>query len=228
MKQFGYIEQRATSAGQLRFKAIYRSPRDNRRISQTFTDKTQAQTWLNNEQALVQAAQAGLATWTSPADRRKPTHTSPLFHDWATLVYYERLRVGADGRLLAPATLRNKDLAFHRLDAQLGNLRLNQLTARRINTMFDTINLPEHPRYDVYAVLKALMREAVSPSDGSEPVLTRNPVTLLECSATRSWIIVSCSAAIIFSAFLSFTVSDRVVRSSPSVCSAVRCIYMIG
>lgn len=177
-QQFGYIEQRTTATGQARFKAIYRSPLDNRRISQTFPDITQAQTWLNNEHALIQAANAGLATWVAPAERGKPDQTNnPLFHDWATDIYYEKLRVDAQGRPLAPATLRYKDLAFSRLDSQLGAMRLQSITAKTVINMVETSQLPDTPRRTMYALLKAIMNEAVAPNDGSEPLLTRNPCT---------------------------------------------------
>lgn len=173
-QQFGYIEQRTTATGQPRFKAVYRSPIDNHRISKTFPDLHQAQTWLNNENALIQAAKAGFATWAEPRARDV---SNPLFHDWATQVYYERLRADIHGKPLAPASLRKKDLTFCRLDAQLGSLHLRAITPRVINTMLDTCQLKERPLRDMYTLLKALMREAVSPRDGSQPLLERNPCT---------------------------------------------------
>lgn len=176
-RQFGYIEQRTTTTGQARFKAIYRSPVDNRRISQTFPNITQAQTWLNNEHALVQAAQAGLATWVAPIERNKPAASNPLFHDWATKIYYEKLRTDTNGHPLAPATLRYKDLAFNRLDSQLGEKHLQSITTKTVRTMLANSQLPHVPLRTMYGLLKALMNEAVNPSDGSQPLLTRNPCT---------------------------------------------------
>lgn len=177
-KPFGHIYERKRKDGSiLAYRAVYLAPHSSKRVTKDCPTHEQAVSWLQQEQLLVQADQAGISTWTHPRVREGLAH-NPRFHDWAKPYYETHLRQDAYGNLLAPATLRVKDLAFARLDKHFGNVRLQDITPRMVQAMVHQWNGEPTPIRTMYILLHALLRDAANPPDGSAPLIEHNPCTM--------------------------------------------------
>lgn len=176
-RAFGNITIRRRPDGTIRsYRAGYNAPTDGRRVVRDFPTRAKADEWLEREAALDAAHRAGITRWTHPSQReRADRNADATFHQWAGEWYRSRGRYDRHGNPLAPATLRVKDLAFQRLDRHFGRMRMKDITVRDVNRFLDRGLGSATADRNAYILLHRIMREAANPSDGSDPVIQRDP-----------------------------------------------------
>lgn len=176
-RAFGNITIRRRPDGTIRsYRAGYNAPTDGRRVVRDFPTRAKADEWLEREAALDAAHRAGITRWTHPSQRERADRNADVtFHQWAGDWYRSRGRRDRHGNPLAPATLRVKDLAFQRLDRHFGRMRMKDITVRDVNRFLDRGLGSATADRNAYILLHRIMREATNPSDGSDPVIERDP-----------------------------------------------------
>lgn len=176
-RAFGNITIRRRPDGTIRFyRAGYNAPTDGRRVVRDFPTRAKADEWLEREAALDAAHRAGITRWTHPSQRERADRNADVtFHQWAGDWYRSRGRYDRHGNPLAPVTLRVKDLAFQRLDRHFGRMRMKDITVRDVNRFLDRGLGSATADRNAYILLHRIMREAANPSDGSDPVIQRDP-----------------------------------------------------
>lgn len=176
-RAFGNITIRRRPDGTIRsYRAGYNAPTDGRRVVRDFPTRAKADEWLEREAALDAAHRAGIAQWTHPSQRERADRNADVtFHQWAGDWYRSRGRRDRHGNPLAPATLRVKGLAFQRLDRHFGRMRMKDITVRDVNRFLDRGLGSATADRNAYILLHRIMREAANPSDGSDPVIQRDP-----------------------------------------------------
>ena len=176
-RAFGNITIRRRPDGTIRsYRAGYNAPTDGRRVVRDFPTRAKADEWLEREAALDAAHRAGITRWTHPSQRERADRNADVtFHQWAGDWYRSRGRCDRHGNPLAPATLRVKDLAFQRLDRHFGRMRMKDITVRDVNRFLDRGLGSATADRNAYILLHRIMREAANPSDGSDPVIERDP-----------------------------------------------------
>lgn len=176
-RAFGNITIRRRPDGTIRsYRAGYNAPTDGRRVVRDFPTRAKADEWLEHEAALDAAHRAGITRWTHPSQRERADRNADVtFHQWAGDWYRSRGRYDRHGNPLAPATLRVKDLAFQRLDRHFGRMRMKDITVRDVNRFLDRGLGSATADRNAYILLHRIMREAANPSDGSDPVIERDP-----------------------------------------------------
>lgn len=182
-KQWGSITIRRNRRGEAyAVRASYNPPDGSPRIYRDHPTKEAARAWLDREHALVQASLQGFAQWTHP-DQRDPRKKTPS--DGATLLRdfaqdaYPRQRVDREGRLLAAATLRHKDLAYRRIIERFGDRRLDSITTRDVHEWLrDPGFQGREPLRIAYGVLRNLLEDAYNPPEGGRPLIERQPCTM--------------------------------------------------
>lgn len=176
-RAFGNITIRRRPDGTIRsYRAGYNAPTDGRRVVRDFPTRAKADEWLEREAALDAAHRAGITQWTHPSQRERADRNADVtFHQWAGDWYRSRGRRDRHGNPLAPATLRVKDLAFQRLDRHFGRMRMKDITVRDVNRFLDRGLGSAAADRNAYILLHRIMREAANPSDGSDPVIQRDP-----------------------------------------------------
>lgn len=176
-RAFGNITIRRRPDGTIRsYRAGYNAPTDGRRVVRDFPTRAKADEWLEREAALDAAHRAGITRWTHPSQRERADRNADVtFHQWAGDWYRSRGRYDRHGNPLAPATLRVKDLAFQRLDRHFGRMRMKDITVRDVNRFLDRGLGSATADRNAYILLHRIMREAANPSDGSDPVIERDP-----------------------------------------------------
>ena len=176
-RAFGNITIRRRPDGTIRFyRAGYNAPTDGRRVVRDFPTRAKADEWLEREAALDAVHRAGITRWTHPSQRERADRNADVtFHQWAGDWYRSRGRYDRHGNPLAPVTLRVKDLAFQRLDRHFGRMRMKDITVRDVNRFLDRGLGSATADRNAYILLHRIMREAANPSDGSDPVIQRDP-----------------------------------------------------
>lgn len=174
-RTFGSVNGRKRKDGSVgSWRASYTAPDGSGRVTRDFPDRAKAEQWLEREKTLVEAANLGLTVWEHPS-RRAHTVRDVTFHEWAYPWFQEHGCRHADGTPLAPATVRSKTVAYHRLDRRFGRRRMRDITVRDVNRMLDEGFGSRMATRNAYLLLKQIMRDASQPKDGSMPVIDRNP-----------------------------------------------------
>ncbi|RSX49736.1 site-specific integrase [Bifidobacterium castoris] len=175
--RFGGVLEKRRADGSVAYLARYANPkRPGSRVGRLFDTRARAVAWLDDERVRVDMYRRGLADWTAPRERDRAAALSGVtFADWAD-VWMDRWGGRArGGEPLAPATLRRKRLLLRRLKDVFGRVRLDAMDARMVSAWLDGCSLAATPKREAYIMLRAIMRAAVAPPDGSAPLLERSP-----------------------------------------------------
>jgi integrase len=170
--RFGSVVARKNKNGEtVSWRAKYHSPIDGSQVTRSFSSKSTAYAWLDDEHDLVRDHIKGRAAWVHPSQReRRKRGEDTLFREYAWDWYREHGRT-RDGRPLAPATLRYKDLAMLRLDAAFGERALNSISRRDVDGWLASPGFEGRaPLRTAYLLLRSVM--AAAQRDGS---IDRNP-----------------------------------------------------
>ncbi|WP_169172278.1 tyrosine-type recombinase/integrase [Bifidobacterium oedipodis] len=177
---WGSVIARTGPDGRVRsWRASYAHPRiKGRRVWRDFPSDNErlAWIWLEDERRLVEDDARGRAEWTAPADRERAERMrDATFREFAEPWYRDTQR-SRRGRPLAPATMRSKDLAFRRLVDYWGDWRLDRIRPPDIARWLARPGFDgSEPLRRAYCILRAAMREAANPSDGTAPLIERDP-----------------------------------------------------
>ena len=175
--KFGYIEK--TPAGT--WKASYSNPvkGDRKRQKRTFQTKSEARTWLDQEEDYIHQCKKKQVRWQSVKEREdrqaqaeKAARTT--LKDYAT-AYVTDYRL-PDGTPLAPASMRKKREQLRHLSetAPFWTHTLSGITAEEVTSWrnHELQQIDASPRQKTWQLLKAIMKQAVE-----EGIIERNPVT---------------------------------------------------
>lgn len=174
---FGFVTIRRRADGTVSaYRAGYRAPDGSGRVVRDFRNRRDADRWLEHEEELVRAHNAGIRAWTHPS--RRHAGPDPTFHEWAWNWYREHAETKPDGTPLAPATIRKKNLAMRRLDRRFGRREIAGITVDDIRRLLDEGYGSRMATREAYLLLRAIMRDAEQPADGTPPVIRHTPCVL--------------------------------------------------
>lgn len=176
-RRFGGVREKQHTDGTVVHLAYYANPKQpKRRVYRSFDTRARAMAWLDDERIRVDMYRRGLADWTAPKERDRAAAMAGItFADWADQWMDRWGGRTRTGEPLAPSTLRRKRLLLRRLKAVFGRIRLDAVDARMVSAWLDGCDLAATPRREAYIMLRAIMRAAVAPPDGSTPLLERSP-----------------------------------------------------
>ncbi len=140
--QWGTVFPRKNREGKVSsWVARYTSPLDHsKKISKSFPigQKALAYQWLEEEHALVDRAEMGLAQWTPPSERIEREH-GPTFEEYANQWIREYRLV--DGRRAEGATRRNLEADVSHLIRAFGGMEIGKIRRKDLRDWYDA----EHP-----------------------------------------------------------------------------------
>ena len=183
--KFGSVVYRA-DRNSFRAKYTYRGEV----ITKTFKDRLSAQAWLNSERSRVEASEAGIKQWTSPAERKRQEEAlkrrRTLFCDYVTNEFAPTwLNYATDGSELATGSKRkHREYLAHLSHAFFWKYPLTGITPEDINRWLadlDNFNGGATPRKKTFQLLKSIYAKAVA--EGAVP---KSPVTMKAPAVPKS------------------------------------------
>lgn len=182
--KFGSVVARA-DRGTFRAKYKY----NGEVITRTFKDRLSAEAWLNSERSRVEASEAGIKQWTSPAERKRQEEAlkrrRTLFCDYVTNEFAPTwLNYSADGRELAAGSKRkHREYLSHLSHAFFWKYPLTGITTEDINRWLSNLDNfgGTTPRKKTFQLLKSIYAKAVA--EGAVP---KSPVTMKAPAVPKS------------------------------------------
>ena len=182
--KFGSVVARA-DRGTFRAKYTYRGEI----ITKTFKDRLSAEAWLNGERSRVEASEAGIKQWTSPAERKRQEtaieRRRVLFCDYVTNEFAPTwLNYSADGTELASGSKRkHREYLAHLSHAFFWKYPLIGITQEDINRwLADVENFGgATPWKKTFQLLKAVYSKAVA-----EGAVEKSPVIMKAPAVPKS------------------------------------------
>lgn len=178
---------------------VYRKERNSYRakylyrgevITRTFKDKLSAEAWLSGERSRVEASEAGIQQWSSPAERKRQEDTikrrRTLFCDYIMEEFAPTwLNYAADGSELAAGSKRkHREYLNHLSHAFFWKYPLSGITTEDINRWLadlDNFNGGATPRKKTFQLLKTVYAKAVA-----EGAVSKSPVTMKAPAVPKS------------------------------------------
>lgn len=158
-------------------------------ITKTFKDQLSAQAWLNGERSRVEASEAGIKQWTSPAERKRQEEAlkrrRTLFCDYVTNEFAPTwLNYATDGSELAAGSKRkHREYLNHLSQAFFWKYPLTEITTEDINRWLANLDNfgGATPRKKTFQLLKSIYAKAVA--EGAVP---KSPVTMKAPAVPKS------------------------------------------
>lgn len=177
---------------------VYRADRNSFRakykyngevITKTFKDRLSAEAWLNGERSRVEASEAGIQQWSSPAERKRQEDATErrrvLFCDYVTEEFAPTwMNYAADGSELAAGSKRkHREYLNHLSQAFFWKYPLTGITTEDVNRWL--ANLENFggatPRKKTFQLLKSIYAKAVA-----EGAVDKSPVTMKAPAVPKS------------------------------------------
>lgn len=158
-------------------------------ITKTFKDRLSAEAWLSGERSRVEASEAGIQQWTSPAERKRQEEAlkrrRTLFCDYVLDEFAPTwLNYATDGSELASGSKRkHREYLNHLSQAFFWKYPLTEITTEDINRWLANLDNfgGATPRKKTFQLLKSIYAKAVA-----EGAVAKSPVTMKAPAVPKS------------------------------------------